>query len=86
MINLELEAELNKKLAQEVRPEIRKSFQKAFQKKKNEMIADFLNHPVTLEIKGGISATNISGTLSGGSGNLFSFIGFDSKDDPIEPI
>ena len=84
--SLELQSELNKNLAPQARPEIRKLFQKAFQKKKNEMIAEFLNHPVTIEIKGGVNATNISGTLGGGSGNLFSFIGFDSGDDPIKPI
>ena len=49
------------------------------------MIAEFLNHPISLELKGGISANNISGTL-GGVTNLFSFIGFDSGDDPIDPI
>lgn len=83
---LELQAELNKQLALESKTEVRKIFQRAFQKKKNEMIAEFLNHPVTIEIKKGTNASNISGTLGGGSGNLFSFIGFNSGDDPIEPI
>jgi hypothetical protein len=51
------------------------------------MIAEFLNHPVTIEIKGGIEANKHQvAHLGGGSGNLFSFIGFDSRDDPIEPI
>jgi hypothetical protein len=86
MATLNLQSEINKKLAPQVRPEIRKLFQRSFQKKKNEMIAEFLNHPVTIEIKGGVDSTNVSGTLGGGSGNLFSFIGFDSKDDPIDPI
>jgi len=86
MATLNLQSEINKKLAPQVRPEIRKLFQRSFQKKKNEMIAEFLNHPVTIEIKGGVNSTNISGTLGGGSGNLFSFIGFDSNDDPTEPI
>jgi hypothetical protein len=85
-LKLELDAELNKNLALESRPQVRKVFQAAFQKKKNAMIAEFLNHPVTIEIKGGIGAKNISGTLGGGSGNLFSFIGFEAGDDPIEPI
>jgi hypothetical protein len=85
-LKLELDAELNKNLALQSRTQVRKVFQAAFQKKKNEMIAEFLNHPVTIEIKGGIEAKNISGTLGGGSGNLFSFIGFDAGDDPIEPI
>lgn len=83
---LELNRELDNKLALNSRPEIKKLYQKAFQKKKNEMIAEFLNHPVTIEIKAGISANNISRTLGGGNGNLFSFIGFDSGDDPIDPI
>ena len=74
-----------KYLAKESRAQVRNSFQKAFQKKKNEMIAEFLNHPVSLEIKGGVSAKNISGTL-GGITNLFSFIGFDSTDNPIDSV
>jgi hypothetical protein len=85
-LQIELDAELDKNLALESRVEVRKFFQKAFQKKKNQMIAEFLNHPVTIEIKGGINASNISGTLGGGSGNLFSFIGFNAGDEPIEPI
>ena len=83
---LELNKELDLKLAAESRLEVKKVYQRAFQKKKNEMIAEFLNHPVTIEIKEGVSAKNISGTLGGGSGNLFSFIGFDSSYDPIRPI
>jgi hypothetical protein len=51
---------------------------------KQEMIAEFLSHPVTQEILGGADAANISGTLS--RGNLFSFIGFESGSDPIQPI
>jgi len=68
------------------RVEVQKQLNKSFQLVKNKMIAEFLNHPVTIELKGGIEAKNISGTLSGGSGNLFSFIGFDSGDDPTDKI
>jgi len=49
------------------------------------MISEFLNHPITVEIKTGPYAENISGTLNG-YGNLFSFIGFSDGDDPINPI
>lgn len=56
-----------------------------FEKIKNQYIEEFLNHPVTTEIKGGISALNTSNTL-GGITNLYSFIGFDEGSDPIEPI
>lgn len=52
---------------------------------KKEIIAEFLSHPVTVEILEGPDADNSSGLLSG-SGNLFSFIGFDRGDRPIEPI
>ena len=45
----------------------------------------FLNHPVTKEIKQGPRGDNLSESL-GGYGNLFSFIGFNAGEDPIEPI
>lgn len=56
-----------------------------FNKIKNNYIQEFINHPITQEIKGGVDATNISGTL-GGITNLYSFIGFDEGTDPIRPI
>ena len=49
------------------------------------LLKQFESHPVTQEISGGSSSGNISGTL-GGYGNLFSYIGFDDSDDPIEII
>lgn len=49
------------------------------------MIAEFLNHPVTIEIKEGIGAKNLSGTLDGVT-NLFSFIGFDRSSNPTDQI
>ena len=56
-----------------------------FNKIKNDYIQEFINHPITQEIKGGINAANTSGTL-GGITNLYSFIGFDEGTDPIRPI
>ena len=52
---------------------------------KEEIIKEFDQHPVTVEIEQGIYASNISGTLNGIT-NLYSFIGFESGDRPIEPI
>jgi hypothetical protein len=60
-------------------------FNKRFQDLKNQMIQEFLTHPVTIEIKNGPKSSNISGTL-GGVSNLFSFIGFPEDYDPIDPI
>ena len=56
-----------------------------FEKIKDDIIKEFDEHPVTVEIKGGIYAENISGTL-GGITNLYSFIGFDENTDPTAPI
>ena len=57
-----------------------------FQRKKQELISEFENHPVTREIKSGAGASNSSGTLSGGYGNLFTFIGFDASADPTSIV
>jgi hypothetical protein len=50
---------------------------------KKELINDFKAHPVSAEIAGGSSSSNSSGTL-GGYGNLFSFIGFNNGDNPVD--
>ena len=42
---------LSKQVPKIARPQVEKQFRAAFQKVKNEMIAEFLNHPVTIEIK-----------------------------------
>ena len=64
-----------------IKPRIERAKKKAF----DEFIRDFKNHPITKEIAAGPNASNSSGTL-GGYGNLFSFIGFDASDRPIEII
>jgi hypothetical protein len=68
-----------------LRVQARKVVSVAFEKKKQEMIKAFLEHPITKEINEGPQAENISRTL-GGKGNLFTFIGFDDFDEPIQPI
>ena len=55
----------------------------AFDEFKSTAIAQFNSHSVTVELSGGASAINFSGTL-GGYGNLYSFLGFTS--DPISPL
>ena len=67
------------------RKQIKKGFKKEFDKLKTQMIDEFLNHPVSVELAAGPSAGNISGTL-GGVSNLFAFIGFSQGDDPLVPI
>jgi hypothetical protein len=53
--------------------------------RQSELIKEFEAHPITIELDAGPRASNTSGTL-GGYGNLFSFIGFSSGDDPTQII
>ena len=56
-----------------------------FNQIRQDMIDEFLNHPVTEEIALG-PKLGWSSPFLGGYGDLFSFIGFDKNDDPIAPI
>lgn len=62
-----------------------KEANKKFEQVKKQTIQDFNEHPITLEIEAGPTASNSSGTL-GGYGNLFSFIGFNSSDRPTSSL
>lgn len=85
-LNPQIVASLKRQTPKIARVQVQKQGKAAFQKIKNRMIAEFLNHPVTVEIKQGINAQNISGTLDGAT-NLFSFIGFDANaTDPTKAI
>lgn len=55
------------------------------EKIKEEIIQEFEEHPISKEIEGGITAFNISNTLNGIT-NLYSFIGFEAGDNPLDPI
>lgn len=81
--------ELTAFVVREVVKKNKRAFQQriivAFDKIKQEMLEEFLAHPISIEIEGGPDAENSSGTLDG-YGNLFSFIGFNEGDSPLEPI
>lgn len=64
---------------------VKKTINVEFMRIKKQMISTFNNHPVTVEINGGPSASNTSNTLSG-VGNLYSYIGFEKGDKPTLPI
>lgn len=55
-----------------------------FNSAKPQLIGDFQNHPVTVELENGPTSENVSGTLS--EGNLFSFIGFNAGENPLEKL
>ena len=68
-----------------IRPSAERSITLEFEIIKNQMIQEFLNHPVTVEISNGVNSPNISKTLS--YGNLYSFIGFYADEpDPTDAI
>ena len=64
---------------------VKKTINTEFLRIKKQMISTFNNHPVTVEINAGPTASNTSGTLSG-VGNLYSYIGFDKGSKPTIPI
>lgn len=59
--------------------------QRRFLESKRLFFREFLNHPVSKEIKAGPDAENTSGLL-GGKGNLYSFFGFNAGEDPIGDV
>jgi len=68
-----------------IKKEVEAVAQKKFDSSMEEMIREFNEHPITMELAAGPEAENISGTLSG-YGNLFSFIGFHEEEDPVELV
>ena len=78
---------INKKVVKDVsfKKAIKDTIDKEFKTIYTDFLKAFDSHPVTKEIQGGASATNISKTL-GGIGNLFTYIGFDSGSQPINPL
>ena len=85
----DVQRQLKAVLGREIVKVYSKTFQQkiitAFNKIKREMLEEFRDHPITVEIKAGPDAQNTSGTLNG-YGNLFSFIGFDEGDNPTDNI
>jgi hypothetical protein len=78
---------------QEVINRVYPYLRKIYERKKREFLKQFNNHPITKEIERGPTArVNLSGTLpglkyeGGYGGNLFSFIGFNSGDKPIDDL
>lgn len=70
----------DRQLAMQAQTFLRKQFKLIHSK----LINDFESHPVTRELRGGSTATNLTGLLP--EGNLFGFIGFASETDPISDI
>jgi len=61
---------------------IKQVIEKKVKSAQQNLLKSFEKHPVTAEIAGGASSSNLSGTL-GGIGNLFTYIGFSSGDKPL---
>jgi hypothetical protein len=68
---------INQVIVKKITPQIHRA--------QNQMVKDFLDHPVSKEIKAGPNSSNSSGLL-GGYGNLFSFFGFEQGTSPITDV
>ena len=64
---------------------LRNVIEPKIKERQKELVKNFNIHPITVELNAGPTANNTSGTL-GGYGNLFSFIGFSSGDNPTDII
>jgi hypothetical protein len=54
---------------------------------KDQLLDKFDNHEVTVELEGGATGENITGTMGGRDGaNLFTFLGFAANDNPIDDL
>lgn len=76
---------MKRDIARQIRSQVLAAVSLEFEKVKKMMIEEFLSHPVSVEISNGPLAKNTSQTL-GGYGNLFSFIGFDEGEKPVEDV
>lgn len=81
----DVQRSIEKQIPRLLKRDLDTEFKKKFEELKQQMISEFLQHPVTMELSQGPSGTNISGTL-GGVMNLFAFIGFPADYNPIQPI
>lgn len=68
-----------------VRKAIELRLRPIFNQIRQEMLDEFINHPITEEIAMG-PKLNWNSPFLNGKGDLFSFIGFHEGDDPIKPI
>lgn len=81
---LDVQQAIEKQAPRALRLDFDKQFKQKFEALKREMIAEFMAHPVTVELQNP-DGPNVSGTL-GGVNNLFGFIGFEKGYNPIAPI
>ncbi len=81
----QLMKELTMLNARQMGQKLRAIIEPKLEKEQKGLVAALNANPITIEIDAGPNASNSSGTL-GGYGNLFSFIGFPSGDNPTELI
>lgn len=84
-VSLQVREDIRRQVPKLAKTQLNKQVRKDFKRIKNQMIREFLALPVTQELMAGPSSSNISGTLRGVT-NLFSFIGFDSNDRPVDAL
>jgi hypothetical protein len=81
-----LRKEIERQSGKLVTPKIAPLFNKQFAEAKKQMLKDFDNHPVTEEILAGPELQNSQFVDTSHGGNLFSFLGFDEGENPVEDL
>ena len=83
----DVQKSINRQLPKQTsfRNQMLKTLHTKFEMVKSQMIKEFDNHPVTVEIDSGPNSSNTSNLLNG-YGNLFSFIGFSAGDNPTKKV
>lgn len=80
---------ISKKLTPTALREYKKNINPIINKKvgyaNNKLLQDFLNTEIAKEIQAGSNASNTSNLLSG-RGNLFTFLGYQKSDKPIQEL
>lgn len=66
--------------------EVRALAKADFDDKKQKLLEEFDEHPVTRELEGGPTAFSSIPELNGAGGNLFSFLGFYKNEDPAADL
>ena len=84
-LSLQVREALKRQVPKVAKKDLNREVRKAFKRTKNQMMKEFLQLPITQELMAGPQASNISGTLRGVT-NLFSFIGFDAGEKPVDAI
>ena len=80
-----LKSEISKAQSEALRKQAFIIANELLDQRKKQYISEIQNHPISEELSNGANADNVSRTLDG-EGNLFTFIGFNDSEKPVEDL